>query len=335
MKVQLSVVLPVRNAEATLEEAIASCLEQSFTNLELLVVLNGSEDASAEIAAEFARRDDRIRVLESSVEGGVTEAMALGLRESCCPVIARMDAEDGSAPERFATQRALLESDPLLGGVSCQVRLVGALGGGMSRYVDWVNTLRTPEDVSRERFVECPVIQPSVMLRREVIEAAGGYVATSWAEDHDLWLRMLAQGVRFGKVDEVLLDWRDSEGRLTRSHAMYGEDEVWRMKAHHLARLPSVREQGVAICGAGPIGKRLARLLGGEGVTMNGFFEVHPRRIGNRIGGVPVAGPDEFGVRWREAVLLSAVGLAGGRGRVRDLARPAGYLEGRDFWCCC
>ena len=118
----------------------------------------------------------------------------------------------------------------------------------MQRYVDWVNTLQTPGDVARERFVECPVIQPSVMMRRQALELVGGYRQTEWAEDHDLWLRMLARGVRFGKVDEVLFEWTDGPTRLTRTHAMYGEDQVWSMKAHHLAREEAVRQHGVAIC---------------------------------------------------------------------------------------
>ena len=151
------------------------------------------------------------------------------------------------------------------------------------------------------------------MARREALLEAGGYRCCGWAEDHDLYLRLLARGMRFGKVPEVLLDWRDGPGRLTRTHPDYAEAQVWRMKAHHLAQLTKVETQGVVICGAGPIGKRLGRLLRAAGVTVHGFFEVHPRRIGQRIGGVPVAGPEEFGARWREAVLLSAVGVDGGR----------------------
>ena len=335
MEARLSVILPVRDAARTLESAVQSCLDQSFEAFELLIVLNGSRDASGELADTMARRDARVRVLVSAEEGGVTEAMRVGVEAAACPVIARMDADDISQPERFARQWDALEHDCSLGVVSCLVRLETPLGEGMQRYVDWVNALRTPEDVSRERFVECPVIQPSTMMRRETLEAAGGYRPTEWAEDHDLWLRMLATGVRIGKVEEELFEWRDSPGRLTRSHEMYGEAQVWRMKAHHLAREPAVRERGVAICGAGPIGKRLARLLVDHGVVLHGFFEVNPRRIGGRIAGVPVAGPQEFGRRWREAVLLSAVGVAGGRDRVRTLARTAQYVEGRDFWCCC
>jgi len=335
MTPEVSVVLPVRDAERTVGSAIESCLRQKFTSFELLLVLNGSSDRSGELVREAARRDSRVGILESSDAGGVTEAMRIGVEAARCPVIARMDADDVSHPERFGKQLAMLGEDASLGAVSCGVRLMAAQGEGMRRYVAWVNSLRTPEDVARERFVECPVIQPTVMMRREALTLAGGYHATNWAEDHDLWLRMLERGVRFGKVDDVLLDWRDGPERLTRSHAMYGEDQVWRMKAHHLARLDPVRERGVAICGAGPIGKRLRRLLTDEGVAVRGFFEVHPRRIGGTIGGVPVAGPDVFGTHWRDAVLLSAVGIGGGRDRVRELARSAGYLEGRDFWCCC
>ena len=208
-------------------------------------------------------------------------------------------------------------------------------GEGMERYVDWVNGLVSAEAVARERFVECPVIQPSMMMQREALDLVGGYRTTSWAEDHDLVLRMLGAGVRIGKVDEVLLDWRDGPGRLTRSHPMYSEEQVWLMKAHHLARLPAVRDRGVVISGAGPIGKRLGRLLREEGVEIQGFLEVNVRRIGQEIGGVPVVAAEEIGTFRREAVLLSAVGVPGGRERVRALAEGVGYLEGQDFWCCC
>jgi hypothetical protein len=136
-------------------------------------------------------------------------------------------------------------------------------------------------------------------------------------------------------VPEILLDWRDGKARLTRSDPAYAEEQVWRMKAHPLAQERLARKGGVAIGGAGPIGKRLARLLDGEGVEVKGFFDVHPRRIGERIGGSEVAAPDEIGSRWREAVLLSAVGVEGGREKVRELAEAAGYVEGEDFWCCC
>jgi hypothetical protein len=68
---------------------------------------------------------------------------------------------------------------------------------------------------------------------------------------------------------------------------------------------------------------------------VRGFFDVHPRRIGETIHGAEVAGLDQFGRRWRDAVLLSAVGVPGGREEVAGLAEKAGYVEGGDFWAVC
>ncbi|NNC87983.1 MAG: glycosyltransferase [Akkermansiaceae bacterium] len=332
---RVSVILPVRNAEETLRAALASVLGQEGADFDLWVVVNGSSDRSRDIAEAVAGEDRRVRVIESAPGDGVAGAMQAGVESSRGEIVARMDADDLAHRDRLARQVAMLDADPGLGVVSCGVELLDARGEGMARYVEWVNSLRTPEKVARARFIECPVIQPSLVMRRAVLAECGGYRVTEWAEDHDLFLRLLERGVRFGKVPERLLQWRDHPGRLTRSHPAYHEDQVWRMKAHYLVRLPAVRERGVAICGAGPIGKRLARLLQAGGVRVHGFFEVNPRRIGERIHDAEVAGPESFGRRWREAVLLGAVGVAGGRERVRDLAGAAGYREGDDFWSVC
>jgi glycosyltransferase involved in cell wall biosynthesis len=335
MKPLVSVILPVRDAAPTLGEAIRSILDQTFRDFDLWVVLNGCSDASQGIAEEASRSDSRVRVIDSEPAAGVAGAMMRGVAASRGELIARMDADDVSQSSRFARQVEFLDANPGAGAVSCGVELITPQGEGMRRYVDWVNGLDTPEAVARERFVECPVVQPSLIMRRDVLEQAGGYQVTEWAEDHDLFLRMLECGIGFGKVPEVLLQWRDGPRRLTRTHPAYEEARVWRMKACYLARLPEAATRGFAVCGAGPIGKRLARLLLEAGAPLRGFFEVNPRRIGERIHGATVEGPEVFGSAWRDAILLGAVGIAGGRQRVRDLAAGAGYVEGKDFWCVC
>jgi len=142
-------------------------------------------------------------------------------------------------------------------------------------------------------------------------------------------------GMRYGKVEEELYYWYDREGRLTRSHTRYGQREMIALKAQALAELPMVKERGVSLSGAGPIGKVLARELLARGVTVHGFFEVSPKRVGSVCQGRPIASAEECGTRWRDAVLLSAVGVPGGRALVRELAGKVGYREGEDFFCCC
>ncbi len=332
---RISVILPVFNAAATLPRALASIRDQTVRDWEMIAIDDGSEDDSREILERFAEDESRLKVRCLARHRGVVAAHEAGLREAGGELIARMDSDDWSAPRRFERQLAMLDADPALGVVSCRVRLLDALGEGMRRYVDWANGLLAPEAIAAQRFIESPVIHPSAMIRREWIERIGGYRNAGWPEDYDLWLRLLEAGCRMAKVDDILFHWQDGPARLTRRHPDYAEGAVWRMKARHLSRIPQLGERGAVLCGAGPIGRRLTGFLQAEGVGVRAIFDVDPRKIGRRVKGVEVFGPDEFGRKERDAVLLSAVGVPGGRERVRELARSAGYREGEDFWCVC
>jgi glycosyltransferase involved in cell wall biosynthesis len=335
MEPRISIVMPYRNAVATLPEALAGVLGQTFQDWELLAVDDHSTDGSAALVAEWAVRDRRVRPLANGEAPGVVGASVTASRAAEAEWLARMDADDISEPDRLAAQWAMACDRPELDVIGCGVGILSPLGEGMVRHVEWVNTLVTPEAIARARFIENPMVHPSAMMRRAAVEAAGGYREVPWAEDHDLFLRMLEAGARFGKVGAVLMRWRDSPARLTRSDPRYGDAARQRMRAHYLARLPALRERGVVIAGAGPIGKSLALGLQAGGIEVRGFFEVHPRRIGETIHGAEVAGLGDFGGRWRDAVLLSAVGVPGGREEVAGLASKAGYVEGGDFWCVC
>jgi glycosyltransferase involved in cell wall biosynthesis len=335
MAPRVSIVMPYRNAAATLPAALAGIAGQTFGDWELLAVDDHSSDGSTELVAAMAARDRRVRPLSNEEAPGVVGASVTASRAAETDWLARMDADDVSEPERLAAQWAMALERPDLDVIGCGVGILSPLGEGMVRHVEWVNSLTSPEEIARARFIENPLVHPSALMRKSSVEAAGGYLDVPWAEDHDLFLRMLEGGARFGKVAAVLMRWRDSPGRLTRSDPRYGDAARHRMRVHYLARMPVLRERGVAIAGAGPIGKTLALGLRDEGIAVRGFFDVHPRRIGETIHGAEVAGLDRFGSRWRDAVLLSAVGVPGGREEVAGLAERAGYGEGRDFWCVC
>jgi glycosyltransferase involved in cell wall biosynthesis len=335
MPPSISIVMPFRNAAATLPEALASVLAQDSGDWELLAVDDHSTDGSAEVVRELADGDRRVRLLSNQGLPGVVGASVTACRVATGEWLARMDADDVSHPGRLRRQRAMVRERPELDVIGCRVEILSPLGDGMVRHVDWVNTMMEPEEIANARFIENPMVHPSSLMRRSAVEAAGGYLEVPWAEDHDLYLRMLERGSVFAKVPETLLKWRDSPGRLTRSDPRYGDVCRHRMRAHFLSRMAAVKECGVAIAGAGPIGKTLAQELQALGVVVRGFFDVHPRRIGETIHGAEVAGLEQFGRRWREAVLLSAVGVPGGREEVAGLASKAGYVEGGDFWGVC
>ena len=226
---------------------------------------------------------------------------------------------------------ALMGADQSLAAGTCEVQVCSRgreIGEGFLKYVGWLNGLQMPESIARERFVESPVVHPASIIRRPVLDAVGGYRDVPWAEDYDLWLRLLDADYRIGMVPELLFDWYDSDTRLTRAHERYSHDNFLRAKAHYLAKLSRAFE----ICGAGPIGKRIGRLLLDEGAEVRKFYEVNPRRIGETIAGVPVR--DQAEMRHEPGVvLLGAVGLDGARDLIRGLASDQGYREGHDFFC--
>lgn len=329
---RVSIVIPAYNAEATIEQALCSCIEQSFDDREIIVVDDGSADETAKIVGAFIHLP-QVRLYSLGRNVGVVGALKVGMERARGELIARMDADDWCEPERIAKQVAALDENAQWAGCKCLVRLESALGDGMQRYVDWVNGLRQPQHVMRERFIESPVIQPSVMFRRRAYDAVGGYRDAPWGEDYDLWLRMLDVGAEIGTVPETLLHWRDRADCLTRTDTRYGQEAFLRAKAHFLAKLPMVKESGVEIGAAGPIGKKIARYLRAEGIVVHAFYDVHPRRVGNVIDGVPVVAIDELTPDG--PVLLGAAGVPDAREKVRSWALRAGRLEGRDFYCIC
>lgn len=328
----VSVVFPVGPGVSDAGLALDDLLGQTYSNLEVVAVLNGCPDL---VRCDFSARDDvRLTVIDLGDEPCLLDALDLAVSKTRGRWLARMDADDRCDSTRIEKQVGLLEAGECE-VVSCGISLKGALGDGMHRYVDWVNGLDSPEKVSRERFVESPVVQPTVVMAKRLFLEVGGYLRNGFAEDYDLWLRLLDYGARFGKVLDLLYDWHDRPDRLTRSDPRFDHKMILALKADALARLTEIRKRGVVISGAGPIGKVLGRELISRGIDVRGYFEVSPKKIGSTCQGAPIVGLEEFGERWRDAILLAGVGVGGGRFKVRKLANEAGLAEGADFWCCC
>jgi hypothetical protein len=242
-----------------------------------------------------------------------------------------MDADDIAAPERLARQAALLGGRARLGAVGTLVRTLGECGEGMRRYVAWQNAIVSPEDHERELFVESPLCHPSVCLRRDALDDAGGWRDVAWAEDYDLWLRLDARGWELAKVPDVLLAWRQRPGQATFRDPRYSLARFVDARAFYLA--PKLLRLGrpVAIWGAGPTGRRLARALEPQGVRAVRFIDIDPRKIGRVARGAPIVSPE--GLRRREETIVVAVGARGARDLVRADLASRGFVECVDFVC--
>jgi GT2 family glycosyltransferase len=181
----VSVVMPVHNALPHLEAAVRSILAQTFAEFEFVILDDGSTDGSSEQLDMWARRDSRVRVIRSEHNLGPAASSNTVVRHARGELIARMDADDISDPDRLRRQLELLgeRRDAGLVGTLCDV----IEGSGC--------TIRGPDHWRADRrswFVPFP--HGSIMYRRELFERIGGYreECVFW-EDQDFVLRMSAQ----------------------------------------------------------------------------------------------------------------------------------------------
>lgn len=330
---RVAVLLPARNAAATVRAAAASILRQTERDLALVCLDDGSTDATAEVLGRLAARDRRVRVLRGPGEG-IARALGRALAATDAPLVARMDADDVAHPARLAAQRAALEADPALVAVGGRVRLFPRrqVRDGMRRYVAWLGALVTPALVARDLLVEAPLVHPATTLRRDALEAAGGWRDGPFPEDYDLWLRLAAAGGRLTNLPARVLDWRESSGRATRTDPRYALARHVALKCGHLAAHVLAGRREVAVWGAGQTGKAFADALAREGIRVALFVEVDRAKIGRTVRGAPVISYEEV-ARARGLPLLVAVGAPGARDLIRAELGRAGFEELRDFWC--
>jgi glycosyltransferase involved in cell wall biosynthesis len=332
----VSVLLPVRNAAATIDEAVASLLAQTRSDIEVVSVDDGSDDDSPQRLEGWASRDRRIRVLRRPPRG-LVPALEEGLRACRAPLVARMDADDVCRPERLALQVAYLAEHPAVGVVGSQVegRTVAGLplARGMTRYLDWSNQLCDPAGIARERFIESPLVHPSVVLRRSVLRE-GSYRDGPFPEDYELWLRLLGRGVAMAKVPKVLLAWREHPARATRRDPRYAQARHRSLKVAALLSGPLRDERPLLFWGAGLEGKPLLRALLARGRRPVAVIDIDPRKVGNRLHGVPVvpkAALSELVSRHPGVLVLVAVGIPEARPGIRDDLAAVGLVEGESY----
>ena len=340
MRPLVSVLLPVRDAAPTVARAVQSILQQTLEALELVVVDDGSRDGTSTILRRLSRADPRVVLVKTDARG-LVPALHSAVSRARAPLLARMDADDRSHPTRLARQVAWLDRRRDVGAVGCLVRTVasdGCTADGWHRYIRWLNGLRSATDIRRNLFVESPLAHPSVTMRREAYQQAGGYRDFDGPEDYDLWLRIARAGWDLAKVPAVLLDWRDRPGRLTRADSRYRPAAFLRLKAHHLVHGPLAaldRQRKLWIWGAGRLGRRLCRELEdlGQGHRVEAFVDIDPRKVGRQRRGRPVLPRKDLAGR-RDIAVLAAVPVPGARPLIRRQLTLMGYREGLDYWCC-
>lgn len=228
----VSVVMSVYNGEEYLRQSIDSILNQTFTDLELVLIDDGSTDKTKQIIQSY--KDDRI-IFISRENRGLVASLNEGIKKARGFYIARQDDDDISLPTRLEKQiQAFHENADLV--VCGTFAAFISQGGAFER--NYATPFLAP-DLSRRLFLGSSLVHGSVMIRKEELVGAGAYREEAWpAEDYDLWLRLTKYKIEV--VPEVLYEYRlNNDGiSATNSDAQVKSSELSKKEAWKFMRLP-------------------------------------------------------------------------------------------------
>ena len=227
--------MPVFNGELAIRAAIESVLTQTFSALELIVVNDGSTDATAQILDEAAASDPRVRIVTHSENLGLVASLNNGIDHASTDLVARLDADDLAYPTRLARQVAAFEADPDL--VLCATGYERVNPNG-----DVIAQARPPlthAALAGALLSGNCICHSSVMFQRSAVLAVGGY-RSEWfpVEDYDLWLRLIGVG-RYVGVTEILVRYLvnpDGVSSLDARQSALARDRM----LHYLSSWPDV-----------------------------------------------------------------------------------------------
>lgn len=227
---KISVIMPAYNAEKYIGAAIRSILGQSFGDFEFIILNDCSADRTEDVIRSFD--DPRIVYLKNEQNLGVAATLNRGLAVAGGEYIARMDADDISYPERFRKQARYLDAHPE----------VAVLGSNLECFNDdgvictgW--SVSEPRQMKVDMFFSCGLAHPGVMMRRDVIQALGGYDPEfNGLEDYELWCRVLEQH-DITTLPDILLRYRIHGGQVTRNPDRRHRERMRQLKLRQVEQL--------------------------------------------------------------------------------------------------
>jgi len=214
----VSVLLPTNKVNQYLYKSIDSILNQEFTELELILVLNGSAlEKKVELQARYIN-NIKVKILISKILH-INHSLNIGIDHAVGKYIARMDADDIAYPDRISIQYKFLENNPQVVVCGSYFELINSDGVAIKQIKRKISTA----EIRRSLIYRNPLCHPSVMFRCDDVRRVGGYLNGEYAEDYDLWVRLARDPkIEFANIPNYLLGYRSfSTGKARGSKKAY------------------------------------------------------------------------------------------------------------------
>ena len=327
--------MPVFNAEKTLVECLDSILAQTLEEIELVAVNDNSTDRSVEVLRSY--NDSRIAIIENQ-QKGIVSALNLGLQTCRSDLVARMDADDVMYVERLKKQYAVMTDDASITLCATQARKFPEeiINAGYTEYMRWQNACLSSRDIENQIYIESPFAHPSVMFRKKCVLELGGYKDGEFPEDYELWLRLFNAGKHMMKLDEVLIDWRESDSRLSRTSRRYSDEAFDSLRAEYLVKDKRLQGRDIVFWGAGRKTRQRIQHMIDRGIKPVAWIDIDNKKIGKAYHGAEVFLPEWLGKNHTEQqnerpFILNYVRNHGVRDLCRQYLDKAGYVMGQDY----
>lgn len=233
---KVSVIMSVYNADKFLDKSIESILNQTYANIEFIIIDDGSTDTSKEIINGYAKKDERIIFIENEKNIGLTKNLNKAIELSTSNYIVRMDADDVCEKERIEKQMKFLQENK-------DFSIVGSCAKYINSKNEVEEDIKLPEtnkEIKDMIYKVNPLIHPSVMFRKEDIVSIGKYNENlRKVQDYDLWFRAVSNGLKIYNIQECLLFLRRDETYNKRKSKEYRKiDFKVRKNGYKLLKLP-------------------------------------------------------------------------------------------------
>jgi glycosyltransferase EpsE len=200
-----SIVMSVYNNEKTLSLTVDSVLNQTYKNFEFIIVNDCSTDNSYKIIKKYKEQDNRIIVIKNPINLGLAKSLNIAFSHAQYNYISRMDADDICEPNRFKVQLEYMLAHPEIDILGSNATLIDMDSGVIGK----TDVPLNHDSIIKALEYRNPMIHPTIMMKREVLETLGGYdKKLRKAQDLDLWHRATKAGFKFANLSDCLIQYR-------------------------------------------------------------------------------------------------------------------------------
>ncbi|WP_195264892.1 hypothetical protein IGI78_002094 [Enterococcus sp. DIV1767] len=236
----ISVIMSVKNSNKELDIAIESILNQTYYNFEFIICDDGSDDDTYERLKEWEKKDDRIVIIKNHINMGLAKSLNRCIQISKGTIIARMDADDYSYPERFQKQVLFLKENRKFSFCSSNINVFNG------EKITLKNRASIPFPEKEDLIKQSCFVHPATVFRKEILLDLEGYRVskeTTRAEDYDLFMRAYGLGYKGANILEPLLRYNLTELDIKRKRKFRHrlEEVTVRYKGYKKMNIPKVK----------------------------------------------------------------------------------------------